>query len=268
MSQSPADVESETFSTPPTTPGPALVAVIPPSLSRRNSRPTSLHIDRKHSDWNPDIELFTASPDLTKKVNAPTPSPQHITQVPTVVAPSPAKASLHTLKSVNSPCFVHSHLDKGAQLTDWLKNKQSFVDTSVGVAKSLQHPATSSRPSTTFSPQIPAADDSGDEDEFVGSLTKRLAETAVGVREMSKQLGMLLIFLLTLTTNIALGRARVQSNIQNVLIVTKARDNRLIKLTRELALYLMLKNRRGSKRGLVVYVIFNQHFSVVLISCC
>ena len=46
----------------------------------------------------------------------------------------------------------------------------------------------------------------------------------------------------------------MQSNIQNVLIVTKARDNRLIKLTRELALYLMLKQRRGSQRGLVVYV--------------
>ena len=50
------------------------------------------------------------------------------------------------------------------------------------------------------------------------------------------------------------GRARVQSNMQNVLIITKARDNRLIKLTRELAVYLMSKQRRGSKRGLVVYV--------------
>lgn len=44
-----------------------------------------------------------------------------------------------------------------------------------------------------------------------------------------------------------------------MLIVTKARDNRLIKLTRELALYLMLKHRRGSKRGLVVCVISVDH---------
>ncbi|KNZ78801.1 NAD(+) kinase [Termitomyces sp. J132] len=51
-----------------------------------------------------------------------------------------------------------------------------------------------------------------------------------------------------------LGRARVHSDIQTVLIVTKARDNRLIKLTRELALYLMLKPRQDQKRGLVVYV--------------
>jgi len=52
------------------------------------------------------------------------------------------------------------------------------------------------------------------------------------------------------------GRARVQSNIQNVLIVTKARDNMLINLTRELALYLMLKPQRGHTRGLVVCVAF------------
>jgi NAD+ kinase len=83
-------------------------------------------------------------------------------------------------------------------LTDWLKNKQPFVDSSVGVARSLQHPASSSPLSTTLSPQTSAFEtnnDSGDDDEFVGSLTKRLAETAVGVREMSKQLGMLLTFL-------------------------------------------------------------------------
>ena len=56
----------------------------------------------------------------------------------------------------------------------------------------------------------------------------------------------------------------MRSKIQHVLIVTKARDNRLIKLTRELALYLMLKkpndvagapSRPGSsERGMVVYV--------------
>lgn len=59
------------------------------------------------------------------------------------------------------------------------------------------------------------------------------------------------------------GRTRVRSKIQHILIVTKARDNRLIKLTRELSLYLMLKkpahsdhpSRPGSnERGMVVYV--------------
>ena len=43
----------------------------------------------------------------------------------------------------------------------------------------------------------------------------------------------------------------MRSHIQSVLIVTKARDNRLIKLTRELALYLMMKRRNG-ERGMTV----------------
>lgn len=141
---------------------------------------------------------------------------------------------------MDSPCFVHSHLDKGASLTEWLRNKQHALigNTDVGVAKSLQTPNGYTTNGLT-SPSTTASVDSGEDDDgFRESLTRQLAETAVGVREMSKQL----------------GRARVQSNIQTVLIVTKARDNRLIKLTRELALYLMLKPRKGQKRGLVVYV--------------
>lgn len=51
-----------------------------------------------------------------------------------------------------------------------------------------------------------------------------------------------------------LGRARVKSNIHSVLIITKARDNHLIKLTRELALWLMLTPRNGKDTGLIVYV--------------
>ncbi|EJF58213.1 ATP-NAD kinase [Dichomitus squalens] len=81
----------------------------------------------------------------------------------------------------------------------------------------------------------PYADE--DEREYAQSLTKQLADTAVTVREWSKKL----------------GRTRVRSHIQSVLIVTKARDNRLIKLTRELALYLMQK-KRGTDRGMIVYV--------------
>ncbi|KAK0545992.1 hypothetical protein OC846_005449 [Tilletia horrida] len=72
------------------------------------------------------------------------------------------------------------------------------------------------------------------------NLTHQLAETAVGVREVSKQL----------------CRARVQldSSVRSVLIITKARDNHLIRLTRQLALWLLLNKRPGQQRGLVVYV--------------
>ncbi|CAE6405046.1 unnamed protein product [Rhizoctonia solani] len=121
--------------------------------------------------------------------------------------------------ALKSPCFVHSLLDKGASLSDWLK----------------QHPPQSPHPmpSPPVSGSSSELDYEDDEDEYSSSLTRQLAETAVGVREMS--------------------RARVHSKINNVLIITKARDNRLIKLTRELALMLMKKEREDG-RGLVVYV--------------
>uniref|UniRef100_V5EMY8 Uncharacterized protein n=1 Tax=Kalmanozyma brasiliensis (strain GHG001) TaxID=1365824 RepID=V5EMY8_KALBG len=77
-----------------------------------------------------------------------------------------------------------------------------------------------------------------EDSDKVRSLTRQLAETAVGVREMSKQL----------------GRARVKSTIQSVMIITKARDNHLIKLTRELAIWLMTTPRNGKDTGLIVYV--------------
>ncbi|KAL5528281.1 hypothetical protein ACEPAF_7417 [Sanghuangporus sanghuang] len=166
---------------------------------------------------------------------------------------------------LKSPCFVHSFLDKGASLADWLKGKHhSMPGISSPLSPQTAKPSLSvgdaslpnnlqTKPSHgpfTQAPQRVAPllqperspgssvdSELDDEEEEGSSLTRQLAETAVGVREMSKQL----------------GRARIRSNIQNVLVITKARDNRLIKLTRELALYLMLKPRYGG-RGLVVYV--------------
>ncbi|KAG6866613.1 hypothetical protein C0991_000723 [Blastosporella zonata] len=158
--------------------------------------------------------------------------------LPSPLPPAQPRPISQYAKPSDSPCFVHSHLDKGASLTEWLRNKQHAlaVKGDVGVARSLQSPV---GPLSPMAPSVMSATfESDDEEGFGESLTKQLAETAVGVREMSKQL----------------GRARVHSDIQTVLIVTKARDNRLIKLTRELALYLMLKPRKGQKRGLVVYV--------------
>lgn len=162
-----------------------------------------------------------------------------------------------------SPCFVHSHLDKGASLQDWLHAKEGEVlGTDVGVARSLQQPQRPRYQSNqAVSPpvELPCRDSAthtlysneDDDDPHSGSLTKQLAETAVGVREMSKQLGKLSCVRCDASCSFRTGRARIRANIQSVLIVTKARDNRLIKLTRELALYLMLKPRHGH-RGLIV----------------
>ena len=66
----------------------------------------------------------------------------------------------------------------------------------------------------------------------------RLMQTATGVREVSKQL----------------SRRPIKRAVRNVMIVTKARDNRLVYLTRELAEWLLTTPRYGSDIGVNVYV--------------
>jgi NAD+ kinase len=66
----------------------------------------------------------------------------------------------------------------------------------------------------------------------------RLMQTATGVREVSKQL----------------QRSAVKRAVRNVMIVTRARDNRLVYLTRELAEWLLITPRYGSDLGVNVYV--------------
>ena len=66
----------------------------------------------------------------------------------------------------------------------------------------------------------------------------RLAQTATSVREVSKQL----------------QRRPIKRAVRNVMIVTKARDNQLVVLTRELALWLLSTPRYGSDIGVNVYV--------------
>lgn len=67
-----------------------------------------------------------------------------------------------------------------------------------------------------------AEDEEDDDEENHESMTRQLAQTATSVREISKQL----------------GRTRIKTAIQSVLIITKARDNHLIRLTRELVISL------------------------------
>jgi NAD+ kinase len=66
----------------------------------------------------------------------------------------------------------------------------------------------------------------------------RLMQTATGVREVSKQL----------------QRRPIKRAVRNVMIVTKARDNNLVSLTRELAEWLLSTPRYGSDLGINVYV--------------
>ncbi|KAI0194543.1 ATP-NAD kinase-like domain-containing protein [Astrocystis sublimbata] len=73
-------------------------------------------------------------------------------------------------------------------------------------------------------------------DEFMSH--SRLVQTATGVREVSKQL----------------QRRPIRRAVKNVMIVTKARDNELVYLTRELAMWLLRTPRYGSDVGVNVYV--------------
>ncbi|PWW78232.1 ATP-NAD kinase [Tuber magnatum] len=66
----------------------------------------------------------------------------------------------------------------------------------------------------------------------------RLVQTALGVREVARQL----------------QRHNCKMNVKNIMIVTKARDNQLVNLTRELAHWIMKTPRYGSKLGVNVYV--------------
>ncbi|KAI9842895.1 MAG: NAD(+) kinase [Sclerophora amabilis] len=66
----------------------------------------------------------------------------------------------------------------------------------------------------------------------------RLMQTATGVREVSKQL----------------QRRPIKRAVRNVMIVTKARDNQLVTLTREVAEWLLSTPRYGSNVGVNVYV--------------
>lgn len=66
----------------------------------------------------------------------------------------------------------------------------------------------------------------------------RLVQTATSVREVSKQL----------------QRRPIRRAVRNVMIVTKARDNQLVHLTRELASWLLRTPRYGAHVGVNVYV--------------
>lgn len=74
-----------------------------------------------------------------------------------------------------------------------------------------------------------------EEGEFSHS---RLMQTATGVREVSKQL----------------QRRPIKRAVRNVMVVTKARDHRLVQLTRDLTEWLLTTPRYGSDVGVNVYI--------------
>lgn len=201
--QSPTE---EVFSTPPSTPREFLAMNgsaepdIRPSLTRKTSRPlSSLHIAHFGTG---DIELDQNSPSPrppqpapvtqpSRNTNTAPPQPAENLQTSPSAASSSSDSPFHVSNSLNSPYFVHSNLENGKGLGNILESRTGrglFAD--LGVSKSLQSPMIEYyKPRRLQHLQDGDAYEDDDDDESSVSLTKHLAETAVGVREMSKQLG-------------------------------------------------------------------------------
>ena len=106
--------------------------------------------------------------------------------------------AVNKMAALASPCFFHKKFDKAVNLDKVLEE--------IADDDSISH--------------------------------SRLMQTAVSVREVSKQL----------------QRRPIKMTVRNVMIVTKARDNNLVYLTRELAEWLITSSRYGSDVGVNVYV--------------
>lgn len=219
--------DNEVFATPPTTPGilplsrhSSQIGSLQPSLSRKNSRPSTLTLEPQTD--RPDIILddhqtppISVTQAVSQKLNGHLNGHNGQSHPLSMIRDIPGKnnaqqngsSSSGIDKPLSSPFFVHSYLDKGASLNDWLRTKQNdeqFAGGNVGVASSLQHNGAHahtephsllldqqpfSPPASEATSAVDSFEDESEEDEFGSNLTKQLAETAVGVREMSKQLG-------------------------------------------------------------------------------
>jgi NAD+ kinase len=195
-SQSPPNVPSDLSSTPATIPQFVLTA----GSENGQPKPPSDSSDHKSHP----ASSINSTTDSALKNRALLTS-----QDLSTLAPMPRSHNSHN--PTMSPCFVHSNLDKGASFTEWLQTSNGFPSR-IDIAPIL-------KPMAAEWPQAPprryrtldngqvipipyeddkvenvvdASDYDIEDDEGSASLTKQLADTAVGVREMSKQLGALL----------------------------------------------------------------------------
>lgn len=238
MLQPMSPVDLSAFSTPPTTPRPPEDHSLAqaqaqdgqqsqqsqPALKRRSSgmRPLSLTLSEEYRppvvvENSPDtVKPSEHGPQLTiagKILHSVAPHSALATSVGGAATQEQAALSA----ALKSPCFVHSGLDKGAALAQWLRSSKHITRSpnsappapaqaqlpshqsalSHNGSHKHAHPhmphhadATASSSSSTSASTMPTDYEYDDEeDDSAGNLTRQLAETAVSVREMSKQLG-------------------------------------------------------------------------------
>lgn len=125
---------------------------------------------------------------ISPPVPTATPPPQLLT--------APTNRSPTYSSTLASPCFVHSHLDHS--LSDFVKRDASLSGTSPATARrKLKVKTTEVAEALSRQNEAVIEDESetasegefDEDDPEAPSLTRQLAETAVSVREMSKQLG-------------------------------------------------------------------------------
>ena len=192
--------DNETFSTPPTTPS---MPEFRPSLSRRTSRPSNLHIAHTSSDWTPNLVLDSQqSPEISSGGKArsatPTSTPSTLLNgtktngVSVTLEGPPAMSNTPTLTHrtvpnpshtppIASPCFLHSKLQSESFMS-WLNSTHPAQGHDLRSKEDRQASYADGTVSDSYSDTLsPYADE--DEREYAQSLTKQLAETAVTVRE-------------------------------------------------------------------------------------
>lgn len=173
----------------------------------------------------------TPRPEQTHLTNNPTSSSSSSPALPSYLH-APRNHTSNHLNSPASPCFVHSLLDRGASLRNFIELNSapspSYTTASAGTANSTSPPVSDSgHGGSAVSDRSPLSKAEMDPDSGLGvsrtldshhadhrsrgssfdsqysiseeedegnSLTKQLAETAVGVRELSKQLGELFFY--------------------------------------------------------------------------
>lgn len=195
-------VEHEIYFTPPTSPTSAdsiameMVPdglVIRPSFSRRDSA-------SRRSIWPSLSPLQTSGEYLLSKFDSLLGGATSNTHLASPLSSSsPSSASTGALKplamdsdqlSRSSPCFVHSHLDQGALADRLHKRRGEAPGMDLGVARSLkQNKQYGHCGPVPIAPYAECAIPQEWEEDAAHSVPRKLAQTAVGVRELSRQLG-------------------------------------------------------------------------------
>ncbi|PKS10613.1 hypothetical protein jhhlp_002368 [Lomentospora prolificans] len=174
-------------------------------------------------------------------------NPSHEIPRQTIIKALASVARSHKPEALSLPGMLSAHS---------MVDNRPGTSSSQQLADALNEIAASRNLTPTLSTAMPAGlqspcfyhqrfDDAVDIDRVLEEIKNdqhmshsRLVQTATGVREVAKQL----------------QRRPIKRAVRNVMIVTKARDNQLVYMTRELTTFLLRTPRYGSDIGVNVYV--------------